>query len=117
MWRAASGSSGACRPTAGSVSSARLADHRAEAKPAAIQLRDLVEVLDTIEVDEQLRPCQAHVQHRNQALATGEQGRFIGCLIQQHHGVVEAARCAVVECGRLHGAACPASSDSPAINS
>ena len=63
---------------------------------------DAVEALDAVDVDQQVRRRQPHVERGNQALPAGQQPRIVLMLGQQRNRFLERARLGVGEWRRLH---------------
>ena len=80
-----------------------LADHRAEPDPS-ICAYDAVEIRDAAEVHQLGGRCQAEVEQRDEALASGDHLR-LGIAGDHLHRLGEIARGGVPELGRLHGLA------------
>jgi hypothetical protein len=84
---------------------APLAHHRAEADAPVPGLLDRVEPRHPVQIDHHRRLGHPHVEHRNQALAAGEQAGRVRVLRQEREDLGHRLRSRVLERGRLHTAA------------
>jgi len=64
--------------------------------------RDPVERVDTVDVDQETRLCQSHVEHGHEALPPGQDARVVAVLRQQGHDVIEALWPHIAESRSLH---------------
>ena len=78
-----------------------LAHHRADAQMAVVA-HDALELVETVDVDQQRRRAQAHGEGGDEALAAGEQAR-IGVLAHQRDGVLHRASLRIGERRGLQG--------------
>ncbi len=78
-----------------------MARQRADLDEFAL-LGDAVQALDAVDVDQQARRRQPHVERGDQALPAGKQARVVFVLGQQRHRFLERARLGVGEWRRLH---------------
>src|SRR4029078_9900916 len=65
-------------------------------------LGDAVEVLDAVDVDQQIRCRQPHIERGDQALSAGEQPRIVLVLGEERHRLLDRFRLGVCEWRRLH---------------
>ncbi len=78
-----------------------LADDGADPQSAAV-VRNAVQPGDAVDVDEERRPEQAHVERGNEALAAGEDLRVVAAFGERRERVVERLGADVVERRRFH---------------
>ena len=69
---------------------------------AAVVLTHVGEVGEPVDVDDDARMGEPEVQHRDQALAAGQDLRLIPVVMEVREGFVERAGGEIVESGRLH---------------
>ena len=81
-----------------------LARHRADLERAVL-LADVAQAVDAIEIDDVVGQHVAHIEHRHQRLAAGQQFGVVEAR-QQRDGVGDAARIVIGKCGRLHAGIC-----------
>ncbi len=83
----------------------RVAHQRADLDGAVLH-RNALERIEAVDVDQERRTGQPHVERGDQALAAGEQTR-VGMLREEREGVVERPGFGVCERRRLHRATSP----------
>ena len=61
-----------------------------------------VEAFDAVDVDQDPRAHDAHVEHRHQALAAGQHSAVRTAIAQDRKCVLQIMRCVIVELRRFH---------------